>query len=264
MTKKCLDTFHYSLKVINPKKKSLYSLHSLPNATKFETVLHVKDAIKEFLNGEIQEIGYISPGHGAKGKHNSLVNEEDLKSMYDEYQGRRGVNGLLLWCYRAVDDSSDTQESQSISAPRKRSSSNTKEENPPSKCAKKMQQIEEIVDKLKEKHLSRYSLEQYNCWTHTIDMGKHDSYDNPPDLPFFVGRKSARNSTAGSTSVLASATLPQSTPTPQPQSPGKRIRYRSECMDQLTKWHSLMEKGIITQEQYQGFVGTILNDIKKL
>ena len=95
-------------------------------------------------------------------------------------------------------------------------------------------------------------------------MGKYDSYDNPPDLPYFVGRKSARNSTAGSTSVLASATLPQSTPTPQPQSPGKRIRYRSECMDQLTKWHSLMEKGIITQEPYQGFVGTILNDIKKL
>ena len=95
-------------------------------------------------------------------------------------------------------------------------------------------------------------------------MGKHDSYDNPPDLPFFVGRRAARSCAAGSTSVLASASLPQSTPTPQTQSPGKRIRYRSECMDQLTKWHTLMEKGIITSEQYQGFVGTILNDIKKL
>ena len=136
-------------------------------------------------------------------------------------------------------------------------------EHPPSKCAKKMQQIGEIVDKLKEKHLGRYSLEQYNCWAHTIDMGKHDSYDTPPDLPSFVGRRAAKSSAtgSGSSSVLPSA---QSTPTPQPQSPGKRIRYRSECMDQLTKWHLLMEEGIITSEQYQGFVGTILNDIKKL
>jgi hypothetical protein len=35
-------------------------------------------------------------------------------------------------------------------------------------------------------------------------------------------------------------------------------------MDQLTKWHSLMEKGIITEEQYQGYVGKILNDIEKM
>jgi hypothetical protein len=35
-------------------------------------------------------------------------------------------------------------------------------------------------------------------------------------------------------------------------------------MDQLTKWHSLMEKGIITQDQYQDFRSTILNDIEKL
>ena len=32
-------------------------------------------------------------------------------------------------------------------------------------------------------------------------------------------------------------------------------------MDQLTKWHTLMEKGIITEEQYQGL---ILNDIEKM
>ena len=92
--------------------------------------------------------------------------------MYDEYEGRRGINGVLLWCYGAMDDNSNAIDSQSKSASQKRSNSHTKEDKPPSKCAKRMQHIEEIVDKLKEKHSKLYSLEQYNCWAHTIDMGK--------------------------------------------------------------------------------------------
>ena len=112
-------------------------------------------------------------------------------------------------------------------------------------------------------HSGLYSLEQYNCWAHTIDMGKHNSYDSPPDLPFFVGKKAP---TKASTPVVATAVATQGSAgsSSQPESPGKRIRYRGECMDQLTKWHSLMEKGIITEEQYQGFVGKILNDIEKM
>ena len=128
---------------------------------------------------------------------------------------------------------------------------------------KENEQIEEIVEKLKDMHSGRYSLEQYNCWAHTIDMGKHNSYESPPDLPFFVGKKA---STKASTPVVAAAVVTQGSTgsSTQPESPGKRIRYRGECMDQLTKWHSLLEKGIITEEQYQSFVGKILNDIEKM
>ena len=184
-----------SLKVINPAKKSLYSVHSLPDITsKFKSITNVKETLKNFLKSEIKEMGYISPGHGAKGRHNRLINEADLQSMYNEYEGRRGINGVLLWCYGPMDDNSDDMESQPKSASRKRSNSHSKDDKPPSKCAKRMQRIEEIVDELKEKHSELYSLEQYNCWAHTIDMGKHNSYDNPPDLPFFVGKKPPRAS----------------------------------------------------------------------
>ena len=100
-----------------------------------------------------------------------------------------------------------------------------------------MQRIEEIVDELKEKHSELYLLEQYNCWAHTIDMGKHNSYDNPPDLHFLVGKKPPKARAMQSTSISATAVVTQgSAATSQPQSPGKRIRYRGECMDQLTKW----------------------------
>lgn len=222
----------------------------MPDTTsKFVSIRDVKDTIAKFLKRDVvQEVGYISPGHGAKGCHNSLLKDSDLVAMYEEYEGRRGVNGVLLWCYAADD------ETVAPRIPRKRSKSPDKNDDaPPSKCGKNLKQIEEIVDKLKQKHAKRYTIEQYNCWAHTLDMGKHDSYDQPPDLPFFVGRKKPTTS---------HSVVPNESD--HPQSPGKRIRYRSECMDQLNKWHTLMEKQIITQEQYQGFIGTILQDIENL
>lgn len=156
------------------------------------------------------EVGYISPGHGVNGKYNNLVNEDDLELMYSEYEGRRGIHGVLLWCYRAPDITFDAADSHTRTIPKsgqqKRSNLHTREDNPPTKCAKKTKQIEEIVDKLKEMHSSLYSLEQYNCWAHTIDMGKHDSYDSPPNLPFFVGKKAP---TKTSTPIVATAVVAQ-------------------------------------------------------
>ena len=87
----------------------------------------------------------------------------------------------------------------------------------------------EIVDKLKNKHAKCFTIEQYNCWAHTLDMGKHDSYDHPPDLPFFVGRK--KPTTSHSSAVVTNES-------DHPQSPGKRIRYCGECMEHNSKLFS--------------------------
>ena len=54
--------------------------------------------------------------------------------------------------------------------------------------AKKISQVKEVVQKLKEKHGSLYSIEKLNAWAHMIDIGKHDSYETPPDLPYFRGK----------------------------------------------------------------------------
>ena len=81
----------------------------MPNVTsKFESVASVKEALKKFLKCDVTEMGYISPGHGAKGKHNSLISDDDLQLMY-EYEGRRGINGVLLWCFGAPDDTTDSK-----------------------------------------------------------------------------------------------------------------------------------------------------------
>ena len=44
------------------------------------------------------------------------------------------------------------------------------------------------------------------------------------------------------------------------QSPQKRIMYRTECLNQLDKWHGLLEKGVISKAQFDELQGTILNE----
>ena len=46
-------------------------------------------------------------------------------------------------------------------------------------------------------------------------------------------------------------------------SPGKCILYRSECINQLDKWHDLLEKGVISSAQFTELQETIMNDIKR-
>ena len=72
-------------------------------------------------------------------------------------------------------------------------------------------------------------------------MKKYDSFEVPPDKPFW------KTPTGTLTAV----------------SPSKRINLRGQCVDQLLKWHELLEKGAITQEQYDNFKTTILDDVNK-
>ena len=64
----------------------------MPDITsRFESIASVKDAMKKFLKCNATEIGYISPGHGVNDRCNNLVNDDDLKLMYNEYEGIHGV-----------------------------------------------------------------------------------------------------------------------------------------------------------------------------
>jgi hypothetical protein len=54
-----------------------------------------------------------------------------------------------------------------------------------------MAAVNQIFEELRSKHKERYSPEQLRAWSHLVEMGKHDSYEEPPDKPFFRGRKSS-------------------------------------------------------------------------
>ena len=103
----------------------------------------------------------------------------------------------------------------------------------------KMAAVNDIFEKLRDKHNEKYSPEQLRAWSHLLEMEKHDSYEEPPDKPFFRGMKSS-----------ATNPSPGNKLTPVGISPGKKVNMRSELIDQLHKWYQLLETGGICQMQY--------------
>ena len=57
--------------------------------------------------------------------------------------------------------------------------------------AQELQEVEKkkIVKELKEKHAASYSIEKLNAWAHLLHMGKHDSYETPPNQVFPILEK---------------------------------------------------------------------------
>lgn len=239
------NSVFYSLKVIKLARKSEYTLHKF-SAQKFSNLSSAKKYISKFLTGSVTTFGYIIPGHGVKGKQLVIKEDHDLETMYAIYFGKREI---MLWCTGELNESTTTTPCRKRDRENEGNSS-TCTSMPKSKTGKRMEEVDDIVDELKEKHKSQYSVEKLNAWAHMIHMGKHTSYESPPDLPYF-GKHKQQNVLSETPAVVA-------------LSPGKRIHYRTECMDQLSKWHSLLEKGVVSEEQYSLLQASIMEDITKM
>ena len=106
----------------------------------------------------------------------------------------------------------------------------------------KMAKVDEIYKQIDCTHGNRYSAEQKRTWAHMIEMGKHDSITNAPKKRFFQTPSGSVNSSEASGSLPSGkslATPSNMAPTNLITSPGRRVSIRSECIDQLQKWHAL-------------------------
>ena len=168
-----------------------------------------------------------------------------LKVQYEDYKGK---NEVLLWFYIPsgnVHHGGGSSRVRSRSPVKKKTQSNYQNK------------VEAVVVKLKEKHSGKYPEEKIRMWGHLIQMGKHASYDDPPNLPFF--RKDKR-------SVASSCNPTENVPRNPSQgvSPSKRLQMRSQCIEQLGRWHTLLEKGGITKGQYDELQATIFQDMQNM
>ena len=87
---------NYNVKVVNPSQKSDYVIRRIRAIPKFTTVDDVKTKLCEELKIDIVEMGYISPGHGLKGKLNPLTSNEDLEDMYAEYKSKHTRDNVVV------------------------------------------------------------------------------------------------------------------------------------------------------------------------
>ena len=248
-------TTSYSVKIINPSKKSDYFIRKWRTRIRFQNVQCLQEKLRKELDGldKTFEMGYIEPGHGARGKQCWILSDDDLDDMYEAYSGKKEI---MLWVYAR---SGETSGESGRKRPRSPLPSGDHEKAQKSRKsdshAKKLMEVEEIADDLVLRHGGLYTREQYSVWAHMINMQKHESRDVAPDKPFFKGSKGKKK--------LATSDPSTSTSEPLEISPGKRIHLRTQCMDQLEKWHCLLEKGVISEEQYSELQGNILGDIKK-
>ncbi len=228
----------YVLKIINPNNKGgevlVNHIDDIKEVFTSADALMSKlcDSFSEYTEGYDTLFGYITPGHGFKGKQEQITTDIDLSDMYEAHKKRKRI---MLWlkCKPAR---------KRVEHPESNVPSSKRQNPAHTSLIDAMSAVGSIVDSLKQKHGQRYTPVQLNCWAHMIHTHKHDSLDVPPNKPFFGKKKSAD---------------------PIAVSPGKRINLRSECITQLDKWHQLKERGVVSEEQYTELQKTILTDIKK-
>ena len=135
----------YSAKIINPESKGGY----IPiewRDVKFSSVADMRDKafdkFEKFLINHDFLLGYLTPGKGIKGKQFPLTTDDELKTMYTEYFGRKSVT---LWLKPQMKEKKRSHSDSSDDAP------------PPSKRSgrfdaqmKRMDDVQEIVEKLRD------------------------------------------------------------------------------------------------------------------
>ena len=148
------------MKVINVNRKSQYIVRKMCCSERFSSIVALKEYLTKELRETVLDIGYIEPGHGMRGKQLWLVEDIDLTEMYELFKKKREFS---LECFIQKSNPEDTRNN------RKRRNNSTSDIAPQSKwetCAQTLNEVEEIVKKLQEKHGATYSVEQFNIWAH--------------------------------------------------------------------------------------------------
>ena len=246
-----LKNYCYSIKLVNPAKKSEYRVHNVRDCSKFVNKEQLEGFVKlTFKEYQLLCMGYVEPGHGWKGKQRWLNSDNDIVELYRTYQEK--TKDILLWCHLP-----STQKSRKRSAKQKPSS-----DEPQSKRSQsiindeKTSEANKIFKSLSEKHESRYTPEQLHAWAHLIELKKHTLLEDPPDYQYFRGNKQKKKEELQSTNLSNPERTAELTTGFLLRK--KLIIMRTECIDQLQKISDLFDKGCISQHHYENLQETIM------
>ena len=215
--------------------------------TRFSSLTALKRAILSKCEDRISiesGFGYMLPGHGARRKQRWLMCDDDLQEMYSVHDGKEEI---MLWSYAA----STSKRPYSQGDPEEGSSAHKRSRY--DKQIDKLQEVDEIEDKLRSKNEGKYTEEQIRMWAHLIHMNKHTSYDEPPNKRFWKSKSSGivatGATTSGATVATSSGAMGVATSKSVSASPGKRVNLRGQCIDQLLRLQQLFDNGGLTKEQ---------------
>ena len=265
----------YTLKILNPSKKSKFIIHKIRRHERFQTPNDLRQCIRnecgDNVPDNIFDVGYYK---GQRGTAKVWIkDEEDIRCMYQQLCGTEAN----LWC----DGLPDSNDVASDSLGKKRKSTN--QDGRVSKRQAIREEVDELFEELKEKHGSKYTAAQLRLWANMLQVGTHRDLENPPSVPMFgVGhtpKKGTLNEALTSIveGVMRALKPPQATSTTPPKntsmrpaldeigvSPGKCAVLRSQCIEQLKELHKLLELTAITKEEYDAQKANILTKMNQL
>ena len=224
-----------------------------------ELKLKLIDDFQEFVPSTPNfQVGYIE----GRSTQQWIIAREDLDSMY-ESAAKEGE--ITLWCDKKV-----VPQDQGS---RKRKSSDTDDCTPASKVTKdeeRDQELLQIVDQLESKHADKYSIPQLRLWAKYLQSKRHDSYDEPPNIPLITGNPDSRKNTkresvsdvlAGAATAIVKALRVPKKESPkrsstqngiaQSFSPNSHANLRRKHLEDLRTLHGLYEDGVLTDAEYK-------------
>ena len=187
------DTIDIPIKVVNPinKRESKTYMLSLP-LEKMATLKCLREHILEQLGKSVVsfslkfDVGYFSGIHKI-----CFVESDSLKAELK----RLHEKGKSLWCdglspkSRAspvvcIDSDSDGE------PPTKKTK---RKEKLPGALESKARRVDSLANELGEKHGKRFTKIQYKLWAEALDVGKHQSKEEPPCGPIWGNQRPANN-----------------------------------------------------------------------
>lgn len=223
-------SFSYTLKLVNPKSKSDFltiKLGTAKNLSSLQQFMYKTISTNpKFKAPDLTnvEMGYIESGHGLKGRKIWLYADGDVDVMYDYF---KRSTSILLWCYMEAD--TQTAKKKKVGSAAKSSKSGTKY----GQHLEERTAVDDLYKELQEKHTG-YSPRRLGAWANMVNMKTWTSLDEPPNKPFFT-RGCKRTNSKCSTCVETPVTKKP----PSIDSPGRKVRVRTELIDQLDKFTSL-------------------------
>ena len=183
--------YTYSLKIINPKKRSQFVVEKFRRPGMFKSPRELRLCILMECEGSVPDntefdVRYFKGGRGSAKVW--IKSEKDLNSMYETYHNEQKIS---LWCLGPEKEDGTTSVSNT------NISNNRKLPKQGSKRQAICNEVEDIFTSLKEKHGSTYNAAQLQLWANMLQIGTHRDYDEPPKVPMFgvtakTGTKSPR------------------------------------------------------------------------
>ena len=287
-----VGTFDIPIKVVNPinKRESKTYMLSL-QLEKMASLKSLREQILEQLGKSVVsfslqfDVGYFSGTHKI-----CFVEKDNIRTELKRLREK----GKSLWC--------DGLSPKSTASPIVCIDSDSDDEPPakkpkhkeklPSALESKVRRVDLLANELGEKHGKRFTKIQYKLWAEALDVGKHQSKEDPPRGPIWGEQKPTKNTKKSTDSVdtMASAfthmantvvsalsTAPPvhvkaNTPTKPPHlchsevgiSPGRRIELQEKLFKQIDMLHQMYERGAITASQFENRRESLLAQMDKL